>query len=267
MRRDLTMNAMMRTAAAGLLLVIAVAGAGCVREPLPESMRIDTSPFRIDESSSTGSRAANTTEQTVELEGASSADVTLSMGAGEMTVGSSDTSALAEATFEYSNSAWRPSVSYEVKNSVGALTIDQPEVRIKFGADNANLWDVRLGKGIPVNLDVHLGAGRSDLDLSQVDVRELAMSLGAGETTVDLTGPRTEDVTADIQAGIGELTVKLPKDVGVKVTGAKDGVGELNADGFKVDGDAYINDAYGTSPVTIELNVQKGVGQVNLELE
>ena len=117
-----------------------------------------------------------------------------------------------------------------------------------------------------MELNVQMGAGSSNLDLAEIDVRDLTMRLGAGETKLDLTGPRAEDVKGDVQAGVGQLTIILPKDVGVKVTGRKTGVGTFEADGFKVQGDAYVNDVYGTTPASIELNVMRGVGEVKLEL-
>ncbi len=40
----------------------------------------------------------------------------------------------------------------------------------------------------------------------------------------------------------------------------------MSEPGFKKDGDAYVNDAYGKSAVTIRVDVQCGIGQVNLKL-
>ncbi len=249
------------------LVAVAIVATGCVRKPLPESMQIDTRPFQIETGSSTGGVGAQTTQQDFALEGATEAKVELNMGAGEMVVRGAQTEGdLAQATFEYGASG-EPKATYNVSGSTGQLTISQPDIRLKFGESNPNAWDIGLNQQVPLDLTVHLGAGRAQLDLSKVAVRELAMRLGAGETTVDLTGPRESDVTGDIQAGIGELKLVLPTDVGVKVTGAKDGVGDLSADGFTVQGDSYVNDAWGKTPTSIELRVMRGVGEVKLELQ
>jgi hypothetical protein len=53
----------------------------------------------------------------------------------------------------------------------------------------------------------------------------------------------------------------------VKVTGRKDGIGDFQADGFKTYGNSFVNDAYGKTPTSIELNVMRGVGEVKLELQ
>jgi hypothetical protein len=257
-----------RIAIAVALLAVAVASAGCVREPLPEGWRVDLGNEISQNTAgvSTSGADANTAQETFEPNGAKEASIDLKMGAGEMTVRSGDSSALAEASFEYGTPEMKPETSYDVSGSTGTLTISQPDIRYKFGESNANSWDVQLAKAMPYELLVQMGAGSSRLDLSELDVRLLTMRLGAGETTVDLTGPRTEDVKGDIQAGVGQLTIILPKDVGVKVTGRNEGIGSFEAEGFKVQGDAYVNDAYGTTPATIELNVMRGVGEVKLEM-
>ena len=252
-------------AAIGLAAVL-LGATGCVREPLPEGLRFE--PYLGNRAGDTSRSDANavTDEQTVELQGATKANVSLTMGVGELGVASAATSALAEAAFEYPDKSWAPVVDYTVADATGTLEISQPDIRVRPLDYRPNRWDIRLAKGVPMDLTVHVGAGTADLRLSEVDVRDVTLRLGAGETTLDLTGPRTENITGDIQAGVGQLIIKVPKDVGVRVSGRNGGIGSFEADsGFHVEGSAYVNDAYGTSPVTIDLSVLRGVGEVRLE--
>jgi hypothetical protein len=253
-----------RVGVAVALLAVALASAGCVREPLPAGWRVDTGVGGISSDSASGSSKVYA-HDTFELNGATEAAIELSMGAGEMTVRSGDSSALAETDFNYGNAQMKPETSYDVSGSIGTLKISQPDIH--FGGENQNSWRVQLAKGVPYEIHVQMGAGSSRLDLADLDVRLLTMRLGAGESTVDLTGPRTHNVTGEIQAGVGQVTIILPTDVGVKVTGRKEGIGTFSADGFKVQGDSYVNDAYGKTPTSIELNVARGVGEVKLELQ
>jgi predicted membrane protein len=89
--------------------------------------------------------------------------------------------------------------------------------------------------------------------------------MGAGKTTVDLTGDYERDLAASIQGGVGEATVLLPSEVGVRVE-AKGGLGQIDAEGLQREGEAYINDAYGDSDVTLDVDIQGGIGQINLEV-
>ncbi len=205
--------------------------------------------------------------KSVALDGAEKLDARMRMAAGEFKLAGGATGAM-DAEFEASPRTWLPEVQYSVEGTSGVLRVTQPNVEgFDFMGDMRNVWDVKLASGVPVDLDVEFGAGDSTVDLSEVDVRELHVLTGAGETRVDLTGERTADVSAEIEAGVGELTVKVPKDVGVRITGMQDGVGDFNVDGFSADGDGFVNDAWDTATVKIELRIQRGVGEVTVEQE
>jgi hypothetical protein len=89
--------------------------------------------------------------------------------------------------------------------------------------------------------------------------------MGAGKSTVDLTGDYAKGFDASIQGGVGEATVLLPSEVGVKAK-AEGGLGKINAKGLKKVGDSYVNDAYGESDVNLSVDVKGGVGEINLEV-
>jgi len=205
-------------------------------------------------------------KKSVALDGAEKLDVRIRMAAGEMRLAGGAAGAM-DATFESSPRTWAPDVTYSVEGTSAVLRVTQPDVNdLEFFGDKHNEWDIKLASGVPVDLETEFGAGETTLDLREVDVRDLRVLFGAGETTIDLSGERTADVTADIQAGVGEFTLRVPQDVGVRITGSHEGIGEYNVDeGFAADGDDYVNDAWATSPVKIEIRLQRGVGQVNVE--
>jgi hypothetical protein len=94
-------------------------------------------------------------------------------------------------------------------------------------------------------------------------VRRLDVDIGAGELQIDLTGPWDQDLDARIQGGVGEATVRLPREVGVRVQ-ATGGLGGINAQGLRKEGGYYVNDAYGKSDVRLRISVTGGIGQINL---
>jgi hypothetical protein len=206
----------------------------------------------------------------VDLENAQSVDAELRMGAGELNV-SGGADALIEADFSYNVSDWKPEVDYEVSGDTGELIVEQGSGEgILAGGDARNEWEVRFNDEVPIDLSVQMGAGESDLDLDSLTLTGLDLEMGAGKTTVDLTGDYSQDLDAIIQGGVGEATVLLPSEVGVRVR-AEGGLGKINAQGLQREGnayvnDAYVNDAYGNSDVALEVDVQGGVGQINLEV-
>jgi hypothetical protein len=99
------------------------------------------------------------------------------------------------------------------------------------------------------------------LSLTRLDV-----TLGAGTSTIDLKGEWARDLDITIDAGAAELTVRLPKDVGVRVEVDR-GPAVIEASGLVQDGDIYTNAAYGVSNVTLHVNISAGIGRINLEVD
>jgi hypothetical protein len=231
--------------------------------------------------------ALQTESRTVERGGAESVRVEIAMGAGELDV-AGGAGELLDADFTYNVAEFKPQVEYDD----GLLVVRQPEFEGRASIwdvdDYRYEWDLRLNDDVPIEMSVDLGAGRADLELGSLSLTGLDIDAGAGEVsvdlsgassltrlnvdigagklTLDLTGDWQEDLDAKIEGGVGGATLRLPRGVGVRVE-AEGGLGAINARGLTKDGSAYVNDAYGQSDVTLRIDVEAGVGAIDLELE
>src|SRR3712207_3881346 len=205
-----------------------------------------------------------TESRSVDPENADFVLANLRIGLGELNLtGGADS--LMEAGFAYNVAAWRPGESYEMVGDTGELSVQQRGLGGDLpGPDDSNEWDVRLNDAMPMDLRVQMGGGVSDLDLDSLTLTGLNLDVGAGATTVGLTGEWERDLSAVVRGGAGELTMLLPSQIGVRVN-AETGLGRINADGLRKQGNAYVNDAYGDSEVSLEVRVSGGVGQINLK--
>src|SRR5215210_3120190 len=201
----------------------------------------------------------------VDLKNADSVRAQLKMGAGELHItGGADQ--LMDGDFSYNVSEWTPKVNYDVSGDAGELVVKQRSAEgARLGGDARNEWDISLNDEGPTDLQVQMGAGESDLDLDSLVLTGLDLQMGAGKTTVDLTGDYSRSFDASIEGGVGEATVLLPSEVGVKAK-AEGGLGKINAEGLQKVGDSYVNDAYGESDVNLNVDVKGGVGEINLEV-
>ena len=252
---------MKRTTALSLVVVLclsAVALGGCYRQELPENQKI----LSHSESSSASTEGSQDTP----LAGATALEATVKMGAGELTIERGGSDALS-AEYVSDPDSLAPSVTYDVDAAgTGQLLVDQGDWDGNIFSDMENRWTLRLSDAVPLDLSVDLGAGESDLLLGGLDLRTLTMNMGAGETTVDFSGDWESDVDARLQAGVGQLTLKLPADVGVRVDLHRSGIGDVVADaGFTQSDGVYQNRTYGETSATIEVSVQRGIGEVRLE--
>ena len=208
-----------------------------------------------------------TESQTVEAGSATSALVRVEMGAGTLRV-DGGSSALLDADFTYNVDGWKPQVDYEVVDGRGEARgrqIGDGDVNIFDSDDVVYRWKLNLSDDVPTELDVEMGAGKSTLELGGTGVTNIDVSAGAGSTTIDLTGDWEHDLRGKIETGAGRVTVKVPKDVGVRIDVDR-GVADIDRIGFDKDGDAYENAAYGTTDVSIDLELEAGAGDINLEV-
>lgn len=200
--------------------------------------------------------------KTVELGAAKEVRVEVEMGAGELRI-SPGGAKLLDADFHYNVAEWRPLVKYDVSGSHGYLSVRQPPVRGFSAGNQENRWDLRLNDQAPMDLKVNVGAGEGTMKLSGMRLHRLEIGIGAGELKIDLRGPWDDNLDGSIRGGVGQATIHLPREVGVRVR-ASGGIGGINAQGLHKDGDSYTNDAYGKSPVRVRLDVQGGIGEINL---
>ena len=227
-----------------------------------------------------------TESQAVELGGAQSVRVELEMGAGELDVaGGAD--GLLEADFTYNVAEFKP----EVKYSGGTLSVRQPHIEERASLwdvdDYRYQWDLRLNSDVPIEMAIDLGAGKAALELGRLSLTRLGVKTGAGDVTidlsssssltrlevemgtgqvtVDLTGNWQEDLDVDLTGGVGELIVRLPSSIGVRVD-IEAGISGIDTQGLTKDGDHYVNDAYGKSGATLRIDIKAGIGSIKLHV-
>lgn len=212
--------------------------------------------------------ATQTDSQTVELGDIDSVQVDIKMGIGQLDI-SSGTANLMDAEFTYNIEDWRPEVLFEQRGSRGELTVAQPEGEINGIPDDdiEYRWLVILYDDIPMDMNVDLGVGESDLNLSGLDLQSLVVDTGVGEATIDLTGEWPESFDVRIKGGVGETTVYLPENVGLRLE-ADTGIGSLVVNGLQKEGDSnvYTNATYGESDVDITIDINGGIGEITVQV-
>jgi hypothetical protein len=155
-----------------------------------------------------------------------SVDVTLSMDAGDLNVSAGDASDLLSADVTYDRTP--PSLSSSVQGDSSRVELrDTVHGRSGHSFSRHDLrWDISLTPALPVTLDCSLGAGNADIDLTRVRATNIAVQAGAGNVTIRMP-TNVDKLTADISAGAGMVTVDVPKGVGLHVAGSA-GVGMID---------------------------------------
>ena len=201
-------------------------------------------------------------QESIDAKGAKSVRMSVKMPAGDLAM-SGGAESLLNADFSFGSSWGAPKIEYSVNNGAGDLRIEQDGGGTLM-TNSDNTWNLKVNDSIPLDLEVDVGAGRGVFRFAKVDLTRLELNIGAGQADVDLSGERAKDLEAEIQGGVGEATIRLPKDVGV-VAVVHGGLGSIDTRGLKEEDGQYVNEAYGKSPATIHLSVNGGIGSIKLQ--
>jgi len=202
----------------------------------------------------------------VPLNDAKEVEAQINMGVGNLNI-QGGAEGLMEANFIYNSGSGKPKIDYDVNNGIRFLLVEQPNMKvISNNGTFKNDWNLFLNSHIPMGLSIVSGVGINNLQLGGLNLDGLTVNSGTGNITVDLVG-LNKDLNATINAGIGDLVLNLPSQAGVKVHVQK-GVGLIEAEkGFRSNRNVFVNEAYGFSNATIDIDVQSGIGNVMLNLE
>lgn len=228
-----------------------------------------------------------TKNETVALGTADQVVTEIVISAGRLEI-SSGAEALLEAEFIYNVADWQPEIEYDVQDGEGRLIIRQStsERKIPLAIDDLKYqWELRFSESVPMKLFITMGAGESELELDQLlldslefqggagdvaidlsgsTLTALDVRMGAGSINLDLTGDWQQDMSGKIKGGVGAATVYLPSNVGVRVK-AQGRLGSVNASGLSKNGDIYTNEIYGQSDVTVDIDIETGIGEITLQ--
>jgi hypothetical protein len=228
-------------------------------------LAISTAPIAAQESSRS---------ETIDLDGATSAEVQVTMEGGTLHLMGAPTEAgTPEAADELLRGEFRfgeeraPTIAYRVEQGVGRLAIAQGGGSF-FDLDldeDPNEWELALNPTVPTRLAVTVNVGEVDLMLDGLNLTGLDLTTNVARTTLDFGGSWTHDLRAQLKADLGEMTLRLPRDVGVRVS-IEAAISTIAAEGFTDQDGVYVNDAYGTSPVTLDLAIEQELGEITLEL-
>lgn len=167
-----------------------------------------------------------------------------------------------------------------------ALTREAPlDLDLDFGAGEAELelggmrirrldvstgaseTTVRFGAPNPMAADrISIEAGAAELNvigLGNARARRIDFEGGVGSTTLDFTGAWTGSTEASVQMGIGELTLRFPEGLGVKLERSSF-LTSFDTEGLIKRGDAYYSPDWESAEHRVTLNVNAAFGAVNI---
>ncbi len=147
-------------------------------------------------------------------------------------------------------------------------TTQTPTVQIKPTEGNIKINNAHIDNRVTLRLNatpawamnIDMGAGTGDFDLSPYTVSTLTLNAGVADIDVKL-GDKASQSSVNIDAGVASVVVRVPKSVGCRITNK----GELNAeqldDFVKDTNGTLVSPGYNTSTKKIDITYEGGLSR------
>ena len=105
------------------------------------------------------------------------------------------------------------------------------------------------------------GVGSMDaVGLANLNLRDLEFEGGVGGANLDFTGEWKQDAEIRVQVGVGGVTLRMPRDIGVRVEAEKHFLSGLHLEGFTHRDNYYYSENYDKAKYRVSVRVETGVG-------
>ncbi len=187
--------------------------------------------------------------------------VILDVSFGDITIDRGEGESIAEIDYEEEEeSKQKLQISYDIDNQTGILRVKLKESTHFWGNDESDHdrsrhLTLKLSDAVPITFDVSLGAGRGDIDLTDLQVKDLKISTGASSVTMKCSKPNSifaDDIT--IESGVSKFTAMDLGNLNFRNLKFSGGVGSYKLDfggAFHQSAEAQIEVGLGSTSVSI----------------
>jgi hypothetical protein len=126
-----------------------------------------------------------------------------------------------------------------------------------FGRKFQNKLELALTKEVPVALEVDCGASSLDFDLSEYTLSSFTLSAGASDIYLKLGEKIKNGALIEIKGGASATELEIPKNIGARIK-SDDGLTANDFQGFTKQGEYYVNEAYESAAIKVDITFQTG---------
>lgn len=130
------------------------------------------------------------------------------------------------------------------------------------GPSNEPNWDLGVSSDVPLELEISLGVGESDVDLTGLTIDDLNVSIGVGQMTVVL--PDEGSFWAEIDSAIGNTVIIIPAEMEVRIDVDTGLAARQLPRNYRQHDGAYESPGYANAENRIELKVSQAIGNVTI---
>ncbi len=121
-------------------------------------------------------------------------------------------------------------------------------------------WDLLLNPDALLDMDLDLGIGEMDLNLSQLEVNRANVNFGIGAARIDLPEAGHYDILID--GGIGTIIIEIPRDLAVRITTDTGIVSKTMPQDYTRVENSWISPQFDESDNRVNISLSLGIGSI-----
>ncbi|HCN83039.1 MAG TPA: hypothetical protein DIT07_05375 [Sphingobacteriaceae bacterium] len=150
------------------------------------------------------------------------------------------------------------------RDSIEVLNFSMKKHHEGWNMDGDNDVSLKLNTAPLWNINLKMGAGETDFDLTPFKVQNLTFDGGAASFKVKLGEPETM-TTVTIKSGVSEIDISIPQTVGCQIK-IKSGLSSQDFHGFNKQADGtYTTDNFSSSSKKIIINLNGGLSDFEVK--
>jgi hypothetical protein len=139
------------------------------------------------------------------------------------------------------------------------------ELRVASGASDARLRFATPNAEHMRSLDLEVGAANLRASgLANANASEIRVQAGVGGVELDFDGAWTQSVELDVRVALGGVTIRVPREVGVRVE-AQRFLASFDSQGLTKRGNAYYSDNWDSATHRLSVRAQTTFGSLRVE--
>lgn len=163
-------------------------------------------------------------------------------------------------------------ISFDVELGVGNGDFDLSGLQVKDFTLSTGASDVSLSFDEPnktdiENLSIESGVSKfTGRNLGNANFKHFRFQGGVGTYTLDFAGSITSEVDADIDVGLGIVTIVIPPDVGAKIFYEKSWISRLDCDRdfHSVSDNEYETENFDRADGRMNIRIDSGLGSIKV---
>lgn len=155
----------------------------------------------------------------------------------------------------------------EAEFDLTGLRVNSLDLDLGASSTEITFREPNLERTSKINIDVGVSELRI-VGLGNANFDRLSFDGGLGDFTLDFRGEWKHKAYADIDVGLGSLTILLPENIGVKIREEGSFLSSFSIDGDEfeeVESNVYENGNFGRTEGELIFNIEIGLGSVEIE--